>query len=79
MALVLETLYHQAESVSPWGYDRAQVTEPVALDERDAEERGARAVPHRERDDELGERPREREAQHSKMAEMLRRWVLNWP
>ena len=57
MALLLETLYHQAESVSPWGYERQPVTESVALDKRGAAERSPGAVPGREREDDVGRRP----------------------
>jgi IS4 transposase len=51
VALLLETLYHQAESVSPWGYERARGSESVASNERDGEERGAGTVPGGECDD----------------------------
>jgi hypothetical protein len=43
VALLLETLYRQAETLSPWGYDR-QEAEPVALGRSDAAQPGTGAV-----------------------------------
>ena len=68
LALLLETLYHQAESVSPWGYERAPEPESVAQDEPDGEECVAGAVPSRERNNAVVERAPGRAASRARGA-----------
>lgn len=49
VALLLETLYRQAETISPWGYDRQEEAEPLALDSGDATEPGTSPLPSPQR------------------------------
>jgi hypothetical protein len=68
LALLLETLYRQAESVSPWGYERQPADASLAVDERDAAECLASPVSSGEREHEVVERPAQRTASRARGA-----------